>query len=251
MVQTTAGNAEETRSLMATARRAVEDSEQGMTALSSAMDAIKQSSASTAKIVKTIDEIAFQTNLLALNAAVEAARAGDHGRGFAVVAEEVRALALRSAEAAKRTADLIATSVENAEHGVRLNGEVRARFAEVGTLAVKNVALVTDIAAATEQQSDGLRQITAAVDHMNAITQRTAADSEESAAAATEMAGQAAHMRELVASFALAGSRRSATAWPADGQHDDDQATGALHASLAAPPRWAAPTAGRRVAGTR
>jgi len=141
--------------------------------------------------------------------------------------------------------------VENAEHGVRLNGEVRARFAEVGTLAVKNVALVTDIAAATEQQSDGLRQITAAVDHMNAITQRTAADSEESAAAATEMAGQAAHMRELVASFTLAASRWSATAWPADGPHDDDQATGALHASLAAPPRWAAPTAGRRVAGTR
>ncbi|HEY0971962.1 MAG TPA: methyl-accepting chemotaxis protein [Gemmatimonadales bacterium] len=241
MVQTTAGNAEETRALMNTAKRAVEESDEGMKELSLAMDAIRSSSGATAKIVKTIDEIAFQTNLLALNAAVEAARAGEAGRGFAVVAEEVRSLALRSAEAAKQTAQLIEEAVGNAGRGVTLNERVQAKVGEVAGLAVRQLALVTDIAAATEQQADGIGQITTAIEQMNAVTQRTAADSQESASAATEMAGQAAHMRELVSSFHVAaGSGRDVADEDLfedeyfDDEPDDEPAAAVSHARLEA-----------------
>ena len=116
-----AADANEARTAMVKVTETTEQGVERMTALADAVTEIKRSAEATAKIVKTIDEIAFQTNLLALNAAVEAARAGDAGRGFAVVAEEVRALALRSAEASRNTATLIEESVQKAETGVQLN----------------------------------------------------------------------------------------------------------------------------------
>jgi methyl-accepting chemotaxis protein len=172
-----------------------------MEQLSSAMDAIRQSSDQTARIIKTIDEIAFQTNLLALNAAVEAARAGDAGRGFAVVAEEVRGLASRSAEAARSTAALIEGSVSNAQAGSELNAAVVADLAEIDQDVARVSAVVAEIAMVGEQQREGVAQINEAVERLNSVTQEVAANAEESAAAAEELAGQSMMLTDLVDTF--------------------------------------------------
>ena len=130
-----------------------------MNQLSSAINKIKDSSDRTAKIVKTIDEIAFQTNLLALNAAVEAARAGEAGKGFAVVAEEVRNLAMRSAEAAKETELMINESIKNADEGVEINQQVIKQLEAVTKGIIRVNEVMTEIATASEQQSDGIDQV--------------------------------------------------------------------------------------------
>lgn len=178
---------------------------ESMERLSAAMERIKGSSDETARIVKTIDEIAFQTNLLALNAAVEAARAGDAGKGFAVVAEEVRNLAMRSAEAAKDTSALIEESVRNAEGGVEVNGEVLEHLREITVQVEKVTEVMAEISAASEQQTRGIVQVTTAVEQMNQVTQQTAANAEESSSASEELAGQAEEMRGLVGRFVLSG----------------------------------------------
>lgn len=203
MARQNAGNAKEARGLAESARMAAEKGMESMERLSAAIDRIKASSDATAKIVKTIDEIAFQTNLLALNAAVEAARAGDAGKGFAVVAEEVRNLAMRSADAAKNTANLIEESVQNAEGGVALNQEVLRNLADIRTGVQKVNEVVAEIAAASEQQSQGVAQVNVAVEQMNQVTQQVAANAEESASASEELNGQAEEMRSLVSSFRL------------------------------------------------
>ncbi len=185
------------------ARRSADRGVESMRRLSDAIDRIKASSDETAKIVKTIDEIAFQTNLLALNAAVEAARAGDAGRGFAVVAEEVRNLAMRSAEAAKTTANLIEESVKNAEGGVAINHEVLSNLDEINQQVRKVSEVMAEMAAASDQQSEGIDQITSAVEQMNLLTQQTAANSEESASAAEELAGQAEEMKRVLSHYRL------------------------------------------------
>ncbi len=141
-------NAQEARRLSEAARTSTLKGVDSMQRLSAAMDQIKASSDSTAKIVKTIDEIAFQTNLLALNAAVEAARAGDAGKGFAVVAEEVRNLAMRSAEAAKNTSTLIEESVHKAEGGVSINQEVLKNLQEINEHTNKLAADVSVVVVA-------------------------------------------------------------------------------------------------------
>jgi methyl-accepting chemotaxis protein len=174
-----------------------------MQRLSQAIVDIKQASDETAKIVKTIDEIAFQTNLLALNAAVEAARAGDAGKGFAVVAEEVRNLAMRSAEAAKNTALLIEEAVRKAEGGVTLNQEVLHNLEEIVSQVHKVSEVMGEIAAASEQQQHGVVQLNTAVEQLNQVTQQTAANSEETASTAQELSSQAAEMRHLVQVFQL------------------------------------------------
>lgn len=213
MTKQATGNAKEAKSLTDAARTSADRGVESMRRLSAAIDRIKASSDETAKIVKTIDEIAFQTNLLALNAAVEAARAGDAGRGFAVVAEEVRNLAMRSAEAAKTTASLIEESVKNAVGGVDINQEVLSNLEEINQQVRKVSEVMAEMAAASDQQSEGIDQITSAVEQMNMLTQQTAANSEESASAAEELAGQAEEMKKVLSHFKLkigdGGTRRA------------------------------------------
>jgi methyl-accepting chemotaxis protein len=203
MIRQNTASAKEARGLSEAARMSASQGVESMRNLSSAMDRIKQSSDSTAKIVKTIDEIAFQTNLLALNAAVEAARAGDAGRGFAVVAEEVRNLAMRSAEAAKNTANLIEESVKNAESGVSLNQEVLANLDEINQQVNKVTEVMSEITAASEQQTQSVEQIDVAIVQLNQVTQQNAANSEESAAASEELSGQSEELLGMTASFQL------------------------------------------------
>jgi len=203
MTRQNADNSKEAKSISDTARQGVNQGVESMNRLSQAIDKIKASSDETSKIVKTIDEIAFQTNLLALNAAVEAARAGDVGKGFAVVAEEVRNLAMRSAEAAKDTARLIEESVQNADNGVDINQEVMKNLTEINSQVNKVGEMMAEVAAASAQQNEGIDQINMAVDQMNQVTQQNAANSEESASAAEELSSQAEEMHTLVASFQL------------------------------------------------
>lgn len=192
------------------ARKSAERGVDSMKRLEEAIGRIKSSSDKTAKIVKTIDEIAFQTNLLALNAAVEAARAGDAGKGFAVVAEEVRSLAMRSAEAAKNTANLIEESVKNAESGVTINSEVMKNLVEINEQVNKVSDVMAEIAAASEQQSHGVDQVNTAVEQVNQVTQQTASNAEESTSAAEELTAQALEMKQVVDTFSLTDVRVAA-----------------------------------------
>jgi methyl-accepting chemotaxis protein len=207
MTRQNAANSKEARGMAEHTRSGANQGLERMTHLSEAMEKIKTSADATAKIVKTIDEIAFQTNLLALNAAVEAARAGDAGKGFAVVAEEVRNLAMRSAEAAKTTANMIEESVLNAETGVQLNQEVLAQLREINGQTNKVGEVMGEIAVGSEQQSQGIDQITSAVEQMIQLVQQNAANAEASAAAAEELSSQSEELRTMVAEFRLTGSQ--------------------------------------------
>ena len=208
MTQQNTANSREAREITEATSEATKKGVDAMHRLSEAMTGIKESSDATAKIVKTIDEIAFQTNLLALNAAVEAARAGDAGKGFAVVAEEVRNLAMRSAEAAKGTAELIEGSVENAERGVVINEEVMAQLGDIDSGVQRVQEVMGEIAVASEQQGRRVDEINTAVEQMNGLTQSTAASAEESASAAEELTSQTRRLEELVGDFTL--KRRAA-----------------------------------------
>ncbi|MGZ8456837.1 MAG: methyl-accepting chemotaxis protein [Gemmatirosa sp.] len=203
--QQSAQHGEEARTATATAREAAGAGRSGMTRLGAAMHRIEGSAVATAKIVKTIDEIAFQTNLLALNAAVEAARAGDAGRGFAVVAEEVRALALRSAEAARQTSALIEESVRNAREGVTLNGEATARFEQIAREIERANGMMSEIATASARQADGVAQITAGTEQLNRATQHNAASADEFASTATALTREARALRAALDAFQLDG----------------------------------------------
>ena len=186
MASMTRQNADNTRkidSLMTETKDVVTQGSSAMAKMSSAIDEIKRSSDETAKIVKTIDEVAFQTNLLALNAAVEAARAGDAGKGFAVVAEEVRNLAQRSAEAAKNTAQLIEQSQKNSDNGVQVAADVARFLSAIQESAGKVAALVSEVTAASNEQAQGIDQVNSAVAQMDKVTQSNAANSEEAASA--------------------------------------------------------------------
>ncbi|MDY0108647.1 MAG: Cache 3/Cache 2 fusion domain-containing protein [Candidatus Krumholzibacteria bacterium] len=197
--QQTASNAgatdQETAAAAAAARKGVD----AMTRLSTVIGEIKTSSDETARILKTIDEIAFQTNLLALNAAVEAARAGEAGKGFAVVAEEVRNLAQRSAEAARNTATLIETSQQSAEGGVKATQQVGTILDEITRSVDKVKQLVGEVATASREQAEGIGEINVAVSRLDQVTQTNAASAEESAAASQDLERQAHTVKSVVA----------------------------------------------------
>lgn len=203
MTAQNADNAGQANTLAGEAVASADKGNNAMVKMEEAINKIKASSDETAKIVKTIDEIAFQTNLLALNAAVEAARAGDAGKGFAVVAEEVRSLAKRSAEAAKTTAELIDGAVKNAEGGVNITEEVRKILTDI-VEGSKNVnGLIGEIASASKEQAEGIKQITEGVTSMDKVTQENSANSEQSAAAATQLNEQAMALNQMISQFNL------------------------------------------------
>lgn len=166
--------------------------------LMTSMENITSSSEQIAKIIKTIDEIAFQTNLLALNAAVEAARAGEHGLGFAVVAEEVKNLAGRSAKAAKETAEIIEGSINQVKQGNEIAGRTNDAFSDIVIKIKKTSDLIGEIAISAKEQSEGMRQVSASMGQIDDITQQNAAVSEEAAAAAEELNAQANSMLDSV-----------------------------------------------------
>jgi methyl-accepting chemotaxis protein len=165
------------------------------------MSGIEQSSRQIGQIIGVIDEIAFQTNLLALNAGVEAARAGDAGRGFAVVAQEVRALAQRSAEAAKEIKGLISSSAQQVASGVSLVGETGAVLEKIVVQVAEINAVVGEIAASAQEQATGLNQVNTAVNQMDQVTQQNAAMVEESTAASHALAHEADALSKLVGRF--------------------------------------------------
>ena len=192
-----------TSSLSATIEENAQKGARQMDELMAAVKEISSASQSISRIMGAIDEISFQTNLLALNAAVEAARAGQHGKGFAVVAEEVRKLALRSAESAKETGSLIQDSMEKAELGVRIAGETARSFAEIVKGIGESNELIGMINKSSEDQRHGIAQINEGIDQVSRVVQQNSATAEESAAASEEMSAQADALMELMKRFKI------------------------------------------------
>ncbi len=198
MTKQNADNATEADNLMKEVNQVVEDANRSMGELKGSMTEISKSSEKTSKIIKTIDEIAFQTNLLALNAAVEAARAGEAGAGFAVVADEVRNLAMRAADAARNTAELIEGTVKRIKEGTDLVARTDEAFGRVSESALKVGELVSEISAASREQAQGIEQINRAVSEMDKVVQQTASSAEQSASAAQELNAQAEELKKIV-----------------------------------------------------
>lgn len=218
MTKRNAESAAQAKHAAGQARASADSGSAQMQAMVAAMEAIKSASADIAKILKTIDEIAFQTNILALNAAIEAARAGEAGAGFAVVAEEVRALAKRCADAAKETAVKIDDSVAKSQQGTQISAVVAKNFATIQEQIRHLDTLVAEIATASNQQTQGIGQINTAVAQMDKITQSNASTAEESAAASEELRAQAATLKGTVGDLQIlvGGTGKSKTATHAD-----------------------------------
>ncbi len=202
MTRQNADNAKHADSLMAEMAKVVAEAGEAMGQLTSSMREALAASEETSKIIRTIDDIAFQTNLLALNAAVEAARAGEAGAGFAVVADEVRSLAMRAAEAARNTADLLEDTAGKIKNGSSMVDGAAESFQRVAEGAQKAQNLVGEITAASGEQADGVNQISQAITEIDKVTQRNAATSEESASAASELQGMAEEMMSYVVDLA-------------------------------------------------
>jgi methyl-accepting chemotaxis protein len=246
MTKQNAENAGQADKLMKDANQVVNQANESMTQLTSSMAEITKASEETSKIIKTIDEIAFQTNLLALNAAVEAARAGEAGAGFAVVAEEVRNLAMRAADAARDTANLIEGTVQKVKAGSDLVTKTNEAFAQVAGSSAKVGELVSEISAASREQAMGIEQVGKAVSEMDKVIQQNAANAEQSSSASEEMKGQAERMKRFVADLVniIGGSVRQKATARSRGRRDRKSAAVPVRKDRG---KVAAPTAAREV----
>ena len=221
-VQKTAEGADKAQTIVSAAKTDAEHSSGIMRDAVTAMSAIESSAQEISQIIGVIDEIAFQTNLLALNAGVEAARAGESGRGFAVVATEVRALAQRSAKAAKEIKALVSSSVSQVGEGVKLVAETGTALSCILSQVTDITTTVTEMAASAREQASGLNQVNTAVNHMDQVTQQNAAMVEESTAASHALSRETAELFRLTNQFRVgtnpAVAVRASDAPAGDGQ---------------------------------
>ncbi len=202
-------HANEAASLMTQAISDVEEGNQYMNDMVAAMNDINSASESIAKIIKTIDDIAFQTNILALNAAVEAARAGDAGKGFAVVAEEVRNLAAKSSQAAAETAELIENSIRKVEAGSRIADSTAKALETITGVVKKSEGIITGIAETSNYQATAVAQIDQAIGQVSQVVQTNSATSEQCAAASEKLSGQADRMHQLLSVYNLGDDKNN------------------------------------------
>ena len=237
MTKQNADHAQQAKAMMNEAQRIVENVSTNMQNMAAAIADVTKSSEETGKIIKTIDEIAFQTNLLALNAAVEAARAGEAGAGFAVVADEVRNLAMRAAEAAKNTSNLIENTIKSVRHGNELTKLTQDAFKENMEITGKIGSLVDEIAAASQEQTHGIEEINKAVVEMDKVTQQTAANAEESASASEEMNAQAEQLNHFVLELTeVVGGKQNGVAVESRVEPLSKKITGLVHINKKALP---------------
>ncbi|MCP4161921.1 MAG: hypothetical protein GY760_17755 [Deltaproteobacteria bacterium] len=201
MTKRNAENADQSNNLMVDANSIISSANDSMGKLIVSMEEISNASEETFKIIKTIDEIAFQTNLLALNAAVESASAGEAGAGFAVVADEVRTLAIRAADAAKNTTEMIKDTVGKINEGTKSVETANEAFVEIVESTGKVGLLVSEISTASGEQSEGIEQINRAIAEMDKVVQQNAASAEEAASTSEEMNAQAIQMKSAVNSL--------------------------------------------------
>ncbi|WP_249138244.1 methyl-accepting chemotaxis protein [Phenylobacterium montanum] len=217
-VRKTAEGAQHARSVVAKAKDDAQASGEIVEGAVKAMSAIERSSGEINQIIGVIDEIAFQTNLLALNAGVEAARAGEAGRGFAVVAQEVRALAQRSADAAKEIKTLISASAREVGHGVELVGQAGQALQRIADQVAEINAIVEEITHSTQEQATGLSQVNTAINQMDQMTQQNAAMVEESTAASHSLAQEAETLDGLTRGFQVGALASEAGSMPCRGE---------------------------------
>lgn len=219
MVRRNAENTKEAARLVEISRQSMKTSHRSLKSTMETMKLISASGVKTAKIIKTIDEIAFQTNLLALNAAVEAARAGETGAGFAVVADEVRTLAMRATEAAKTSDQIITETIQQVRSGEAVIEMTMKEFYQMGDDAKAVSTLFSEISSASEEQARGIEQINHAIHDMDKVVQQNAANAEQSAAAAQQLHAQAYQMSSFVQEMlAIVGGNGNGK-----GHHGSDQ----------------------------
>jgi len=222
--QSNATNSTQARQLAEAATKAATGGQSAMKEMINAMGRITGNSHEIQRVIKVIDDIAFQTNLLALNAAVEAARAGVHGKGFAVVAEEVRNLAARSSKAAQETTELISKSSEEIRNGDTVAHQTEEALNAIVEQIEKTSQIISEIAVSSNEQAEGVKQVSLGLQQIDTVTQQNSAAAEESASASNEMSGMAKNLQGLVGRFQLrqgkSGNRSQGSSRQTEEQND-------------------------------